>query len=232
MPDLFITFATAFWLGILTSISPCPLATNIAAISFVGRKVDKPAMVLLSGLIYTLGRMLAYTALGLLLVGGMQKVPILSHLLQKYMNMLLGPILIIIGMILLELLSFNLGKGRIANFFKNKFQSLGLLGAGLMGIIFALSFCPTSAALFFGSLLPLSLQQQSGIVLYLVYGIATGIPVLVFAVLLALGAKQVGKAYNKVVFLEKWARKITGVLFIGIGIYYSLVYIFALPLQS
>jgi cytochrome c-type biogenesis protein len=232
MLELFLPFATAFWLGILTSISPCPLATNIAAISFVGRKVDKPGMVLLSGLIYTLGRMLAYTALGFLLVGGMQKVPVLSHLLQKYMNLILGPILILIGMILLELLSFNLGKGGIANFFKNKCQSLGLLGAGFMGIIFALSFCPTSAALFFGSLLPLSLQQQSGIVLYLVYGIATGIPVLLFAVLLALGAKQVGKAYNKVVALEKWARKITGVLFIGIGIYYSLVYIFALPLSG
>jgi cytochrome c biogenesis protein CcdA len=228
MPDWFIPLASAFWLGILTSISPCPLATNIAAIAYVGRRVDQPAKVLSAGLLYTGGRMLTYLLLGMLLVSSMLAAPPLAHILQKYMNMLLGPLLILVGMILLDLIPLNIGKTGISDRLQKHIGNSGIWGAGLLGILFALSFCPTSAALFFGSLLPLALQQQSGILLPAVYGIATGLPVLLFAVLLALGVNSVARAYDRIVVFEKWARMITGVFFILVGIYYCLTTIFRL----
>ncbi|MBN2713718.1 MAG: sulfite exporter TauE/SafE family protein [Planctomycetes bacterium] len=230
MEEWLVPVASAFWLGILTSISPCPMATNLAAISYVGRRVDKPRSVFYAGMLYTGGRTLTYLVLGVLLVSSLLSVPMISHVLQKYMNMFLGPILIIAGMVLLELISFNLGGDGISKSLHEKAESLGLYGAGMLGIVFALSFCPTSAALFFGSLLPLALKEQSGVVLPAIYGIATGLPVLVFSVLLATGANRLARAYNLAVSFEKWARRITGVLFIVVGIYYSLVYAFGLSL--
>lgn len=226
MNDILIGAVSAFWLGILTSISPCPLAANIAAISFVGRRVGSPARVFLTGLLYTAGRTLTYVALGMLLVAGLLSVPHFSHLLQKYMNKALGPVLILVGMALTELIGVNFSGPGVSAKMQRRVEALGMWGALLLGVIFALSFCPVSAALFFGSLLPLALSRQSGVLLPSAYGVATGLPVLVFAVLIALGAKRVAGAYNKIVPFEKWARRITGVIFILVGIYYCLTHIF------
>lgn len=225
-----LAIISAFWLGVLTSLSPCPLATNVAAISFVGRRVGSPRRVFLAGVLYTGGRALTYGLLGVILVSSLLSAPALSNLLQKYMNLALGPLLILVGMVLLEMITFNLGKGGIGDAFRKKLEKMGFWGAGLLGIVFALSFCPTSAALFFGSLLPLALKQESGLALPAVYGIATGLPVLLFAVLIALGAKKVGKAYDKMVSFEHWARKITGSIFIAVGIYYCLTLVFGVSL--
>ena len=226
MNEFALAMITAFWLGILTSISPCPLATNIAAVSFVGRRVDSPGSVILAGSLYTLGRALTYAFLGVLLVSSLLSAPAVSHALQKYMNLVLGPVLILVGMILLELISFGFGGSGINAGLQKRVEGLGAWGAGLLGILFALSFCPTSAALFFGSLLPLALQQDSGIVLPLAFGAATGLPVLVFSLLIGMGANRVAHAYNRVASFEIWARRITGVLFILTGIYFSLTQIF------
>lgn len=223
MPEYALAIASAFWFGLLTSISPCPLATNIAAISFVGRRVDSPRQVFSAGLLYTSGRSLAYLALGSLLVTSMLSVPFLAHALQKYMNRALGPILILVGLVLLELVSFNLPGIGAGDWLQKKAESMGVWGAGMLGFLFALSFCPTSAALFFGSLLPLALQQGSGVMLPAAYGIATGLPVLLFALIIALGANKVGQAFNRIQAFERWARRITGALFILIGMYYCLV---------
>ncbi len=224
--SILMPLASAFWLGILTSISPCPLTTNIAAISYVGRRVGKPASVLQAGLLYTAGRILAYLLLGVLLVGSLLSAPSLSQVLQKHMNMALGPLLIAVGLILLELLHLPVSGGGLSAALQKKADALGIGGAGLMGMVFALSFCPTSAALFFGSLLPLALQQQSGLLLPGVYGLATGLPVLVFALLLAFGTNKVAQAFNRITAFEVWARWLTGLLFLVVGGYYCAVYFF------
>ena len=153
MSDLVVTAMSALWLGILTSISPCPLATNIAAISFIGGRVDKARLVLLAGVFYTLGRMLTYMVLGVLIVTSILSIPHLSHFLEKYMNKLLGPFLILVGMILLELIQLNIFGSGVSERVQKKAESWGIWGAGLLGILFALTFCPVSAALFFGSLM-------------------------------------------------------------------------------
>ena len=174
MTELLLGVASAFWLGILTSISPCPLATNIAAISFVGRRVESPFKVFLAGLLYTAGRALTYLVLGVLLVFSLLSAPYVSHLLQKYMNKALGPILILVGMVLLELISVSFSGPGVSEKMQKRVEVLGMWGALLLGVIFALSFCPVSAALFFGSLIPLSLRCESGVILPSAYGIATG----------------------------------------------------------
>lgn len=226
MDSLFIGSLSALWLGIMTSVSPCPLATNIAAISYIGKRFSNPQIVTITGLVYAFGRMITYMILSAIVVGSLLTIPHVSNFLQKYMNKLLGPLLIIVGMSLLELVRFSTASVSIGNKMQKRVTSLGIIGAGLLGIIFALSFCPISAALFFGSLIPLAMKQQSVVVLPFLYGIGTALPVLVFAVLLSISSTLVSKAFSKLTQFELWARRITGSIFILVGIYYCLVYIF------
>lgn len=226
MRALLFGASSALWLGILTSISPCPLATNIAAISFIGKRLGSTRRVIWSGFLYTLGRVMAYLAVGVPVVAGLLSIPGLAFFLQKYINKLLGPILIITGIVLLDLLRINLpawssGGERIQRYVEKG----GILGAFWLGLLFALSFCPISAALFFGSLIPLSLQHQSSVILPSFYGLGTGLPVMLFAMLIALSTQAVGKAFNILTRIELWARRITGGIFIIVGIYYGLMYI-------
>ncbi len=230
MTEFFFAIVSAFWLGILTSISPCPLATNIAAISFVGRRVGSPMKVFLAGLLYTAARTLTYLVLGVLLVSSLLSAPYLSHFLQTYMNKVLGLVLILVGMVLVELIQINFSGSGVSEKMQKRLESLGMWGALLLGVVFALSFCPVSAALFFGSLLPMALRYESSVILPSAYGVATGLPVLVFAILIALGAKRVGKVYNKLVPFEKWTRRSTGAIFILVGMYYCLTHIFGLQI--
>jgi hypothetical protein len=221
-----VALASALWLGLLTSISPCPLATNIAAISFIGRRVESPRRVFLSGLLYTVGRALAYLVLAALLVGSVLSVPELSMFLQRTMNKLLGPLLILVGMFLLDLISVNLPGSGVGQSLPKRLDGLGLWGALPLGMLFAMTFCPVSAALYFGSLIPLSVQARSTVLLPGLYGIGTALPALAFAVLIAVGAHSVGRVFNALTKVEWWARRGTGFVFLGIGIYYCLKFIF------
>lgn len=216
-----LAIGSAFWFGILTSISPCPLATNIAAISFVGRKSGSAPAVLAAGVLYACGRTIAYASLGILLAGGLTAAPEVSHLLQKYMNLLMGPLLILVAMVLLKLLTLPAISGGIGERLRIRVERMGIAGAGLLGIIFALSFCPTSAVLFFGSLLPLAIKFNSGLLLPAIYGMATGLPVLFFAFLLAFGVNQLGRTYHRLAMFELWAQRITGIIFLLIGLYFT-----------
>ena len=226
MSGLAVAALSAFWFGILTSISPCPLATNITAISFVGRRTGSPRGILLSGLLYTIGRALVYTAIGVLLVTSLLSAPTVSLTLQVWMNKLLGPILILAGMVMLGLLRISFRGRGMSQSLQRKVERWGLLGALGLGALFALSFCPVSATLFFGSLLPLAVQHGSGILLPFVYGIGTAIPVVVFAIVLAFGARWLGKLFERVTRVERGMRTVTGLVFIGVGIYMSLVHVY------
>ncbi|MDZ7860362.1 MAG: aromatic aminobenezylarsenical efflux permease ArsG family transporter [Candidatus Krumholzibacteriota bacterium] len=228
MDSYIVALGSAVWLGILTSISPCPMATNIAAISFIGRRVENPRKVLASGLLYTLGRMLTYLVLGILIVASILSIPELAMFLQKNMNKFLGPILIVVGMFLLEMISFDLMRSDIGSRMQGRAERFGIWGAALLGLLFALSFCPVSAALFFGSLIPLAVEHNSAVVIPSVYGAGTALPVIVFAFVIAISARMVGVMFNKLKTFEKWARRVTGVVFILLGIHYTLAYIFGI----
>ncbi|MCK4607216.1 MAG: sulfite exporter TauE/SafE family protein, partial [candidate division Zixibacteria bacterium] len=210
MDPFLIALGSACWLGILTSISPCPLATNIAAVSYIGRRVDRPLLVLASGIIYTIGRTLTYVGLGMLIVTSILAIPEVAMFLQQYMGKALGPVLIVVGLFLLGLFQFRLPDVNISQGLQRRVEERGLWGAGVLGLLFALSFCPVSAALFFGSLIPLAVEHESGVLMPTVYGIGTALPVVVFAALIASGARFVGTVFNCLTQFEKWARRITG----------------------
>ena len=237
----------ALYLGVLTSISPCPLATNIAAISYIGRKVESPRLVINAGLLYTLGRCVLYLVLAGLLTTTALSIPAVSLFLQKYMHLVLGPIFLLLGMFLVGLITATAGGTMMTEGMQKRVDAMGVWGALLLGVLFAVSFCPTSAAWFFG-LLALTMGSEAGaitsvlaevgitlpaasipggaILLPLIYGIGTALPVIVVAFLLAYSAQSVGKTYNVLSKVEWWARMLTGGIFIVVGVFFSLRYIF------
>ncbi len=237
----------ALYLGVLTSISPCPLATNIAAISYIGRKVESPRAVIYAGLLYTLGRCLLYLVLAGLLTTTALSIPAVSLFLQKYMHLALGPIFLLLGMFLVGLITMTTGGTMMSEKMQRRVDAMGIWGALLLGILFAVSFCPTSATWFFG-LITLTMGSEAGaitmvmekvgialpaaavpggtILLPLFYGIGTALPVIVVAVLLAYSAQSVGKAYNALAKVEWWARMTTGWVFVVVGVYFCVQYVF------
>ena len=159
----------ALYLGILTSISPCPLATNIAAISYVGRKVGNSRAVMAAGLLYTLGRCLLYLALAVLLASTAMSIPAVSLFLQKYMHLVLGPIFLVLGMFLVGPDHDEPGRRQHVRGDAEASGRDGHLGAFPLGVLFAVSFCPTSAAWFFG-LLALMMGSEAGAITTLCQG--------------------------------------------------------------
>lgn len=222
--EMLIVFGSALWFGILTSISPCPLAANIAAVSLLSKKIAHPVMVFISGLAYTLGRMAAYAVLGWIIVSSLLSVPQIAQFLQNYMVKALGPLLIITGLFLLEVITLRLPGVALFQKHHNKLVESGAPGAFILGLIFALAFCPVSAALFFGSLIPLALTNKAGTLLPFIYGAGTGLPVLIFAVAIALGVTSMSHWFHRLTKIEFYMRRITGTVFIIAGIYYLRVY--------
>lgn len=213
---------SALILGLMTAISPCPLATNITAMGFIGKDLENKNRIFYNGIIYTLGRVVSYTLLAFILFIGADQFKI-SSVFQQYGEKFLGPLLIIIGLFMLGIFSFNLpGINKLSSKFQNKSKH-SYVDVFLLGVLFALAFCPYSGVLYFGMLIPMTIQSASGLILPIVFAIATAIPVLIFAWLLAFTVSGVGKLYNKIKVFEIWFRRIVAVLFIGIGMYYTFI---------
>lgn len=221
---MLIAILTSLWLGILTSISPCPLATNITAVSFLGKNIETPFKTVISGLFYTFGRIVTYCILGSILVSGMLAIPTVANFTQTYINKLIAPILIIVGLILLDVIKLNFNMKLVNQDKLAKLNTSTQVYSIFLGMLFALSFCPVSAALFFGSLTTLAIECHSRIILPLCYGIGTGLPVIIFAIIIAYSTHKVGKIYNSLVKFEYWFRKTTGIMFILAGIYFVVNY--------
>jgi cytochrome c biogenesis protein CcdA len=213
--------ATAFWMGLLTSVSPCPLAANVAAISYIGREVGSRRRTLLGGLLYTLGRVLAYAALAAILVGGLLSVPDVALFLRAHVNRVLGPLLVAVGLVLLGWVPLPGFGSVLYDRAGERLVKAGLVGALPLGAVLALAFCPASAGLFFGGLVPLALEQQSPLWLPALYGIGTGLPVVAFAVLVSAGVARAGAAFRRVQAFERWARRGTAAVVIAVGLYYT-----------
>lgn len=230
--EFLVATASAAWLGVLTAISPCPLATNVAAISYIGRRVANPYLALLTGLLYTLGRTLVYVGIAAALVSGLMLAPQVSTTLQLYMGKLMGPLLIVLGMLLLGLIQIRTSGSGVAARVGQRVADWGVWGGLPLGVVFALAFCPASAALYFAGLMPLAVQHNSVLMLPLAYGVATALPVVVFAVAIVVSARAVAAMFDRITAFERWARAITGVLFIVIGIWFTLMFIFRVPLPT
>jgi cytochrome c-type biogenesis protein len=227
MQHFYLDIFSAFSLGILTSISPCPLATNIAAVSYISRNLGSSRKVLWSGLLYAAGRMLTYVVIAVLAVASLLSLPEVSFFLESNMHKIIGPLLIIVGIILLDVIPLSFSASLVSNSVQEKAGKWGMWGSGLLGIIFALTFCPLSAALFFGSLIPLAVDGKSSILMPSVYGLGTALPVVAFALVMAFSVKSLGRIFDKLTQIEKWVRRLAAVVFIGAGIYLLLKNIFS-----
>lgn len=219
---------TALLLGLITALSPCPLATNIAAIGYIGKNLENRKRAFVSGLLYTLGRTIAYTLLGLILITILKSgasVFGIQKFIATYGEMVLGPVLLLVGLFMLfgnklNLPSFGFnGKGELL-------ANQGGWGALCLGVLFAMAFCPTSGVFYFGMLIPMSATATMGYLLPVLFAIATSLPVLVVAWILAFSTNRIGIVYGKMQTIQKWLNIIVGILFLGIGIYYCItVYI-------
>lgn len=212
---------TAFLLGLMTAISPCPLATNISAIAFIGKNITEKRTVLIKGVIYTLGRAFTYTVIGLLFYFGLGEAG-LSGFFQKWGEKILGPVLILIGLFMLGVIRLKIpGLGKLTERMEDQAGN-GYWGVFLLGVVFALAFCPYSGVLYFVMLIPMTIASAQGLYLPLVFAIATGLPVILFAWMIAYAVGSVGSVYNKIKVFELWFRRVVSVLFIGVGIYYII----------
>jgi threonine/homoserine/homoserine lactone efflux protein len=197
---------TALLLGLMTAISPCPLATNITAIGFISKDLENRNRVFFNGLFYTLGRAVSYTLIPLIIYLGADQFKF-SGFFQRYGEKIIGPLLLLIGILMLDII-------RIMR------KSWRFIDAVLLGIVFALAFCPYSGVLYFGMLVPLTLSSASGLYLPVVFAVATGIPVIIISWVLAYTVSGIGGVYNKIKIFELWFRRVIAVLFIIVGVYY------------
>lgn len=221
-----IPILSAFLLGLITSISPCPLASNITAIAFISKDIEQRKRVFWNGLIYTLGRAVSYTAIGLLFYFGASQFKI-AGFLSKYGERILGPLLIIIGLFMLNVIRLRFkATSSITERIGEKAKGGNLWSVLLMGVVFALAFCPYSGVLYFGMLIPMTISSATGLYLPVIFALGTGLPVIIVAYLIAFTVSGIGNFYNKVKVFELWFRRIVAVVFIGVGIYYLTIFLF------
>lgn len=221
-----LPFLTALILGLMTAISPCPLATNITATAFISKNITDKKMVFVNGIVYSLGRAFSYSVIGVVLYFGADQFNI-----AKFMNQngerYLGPFLVILGLVMLNVIKLNfLDRFNIKERLADKVESRGVWGSFMIGVIFALAFCPYSGALYFGMLIPLTISSASGLYLPVVFAFGTGLPVIIFSYLLAFTAGKVGSFYNRVGKIEKVMRLFAAILSIGAGLYYIKLFFF------
>lgn len=225
MDNSSLPFVTASVLGLMTAISPCPLATNITAIGFISKDVENRKTVFVNGLVYTLGRAISYTLLALIIFIGADQFKI-SGWFQQYGEKVIGPLLIVIGLLMLDILKIKFpGMSSLTKRFQEKGTS-SYWEVLLLGVLFALAFCPYSGVLYFGMLIPMTVSSASGLYLPVVFAIATGIPVIIFAWLIAFTVSGVGTLYNQLKTFEIWFRRVISVLFIVVGVYYVITIYF------
>lgn len=221
-----LPFLTALLLGLMTAISPCPLATNITAIAFISKDIENRRKVFYNGLIYTLGRAVTYTGLGLILYFGASTFHI-AGFFQSWGEKLLGTLLLIIGIIMLDVIRINFPGLSALTSRMERSEKKGFWRVLLLGIVFALAFCPYSGVLYFGMLIPITIASPSGLFLPLIFALATGFPVIVLAYFLAFTMSEVGNFYNSLKKFEHWFRKVVAVIFILVGLYYISIFFIA-----
>lgn len=219
---------TAFLLGLLTAVSPCPLATNITAIGFISKDIDNRHKVFIDGLLYTFGRVVVYTGLGFVLIPLLREgagIFSTQKVISSYGGIILPPVLVLIGFFMLFSNRLNLPKfGFNGNLSDGKFKKMGGVGAFLLGVLFTLAFCPSSGIFYFGMLIPMSAMQSYGYWLPVIFAVATALPVVIIAWILAYSVAGIGKFYNNIKIFQKWLNIVIALIFIFVGVYYAIIF--------
>ncbi|MCB9348610.1 MAG: sulfite exporter TauE/SafE family protein [Lewinellaceae bacterium] len=218
-----LPWLSAFALGLLTAISPCPLATNITATAYIAKGFRQKRMVIWSGVLYTLGRAISYVAIAFILYLGASKFHV-ARFFQGNGEKWLGPLLVIIGLVMLNIIPLHFKGGNFLQRFTDRLGKQGILGAFLLGAVFALAFCPYSGALYFGMLIPMTLRSAEPLSMPLLFALGTGLPVLLFTYLLAFSMEKMSAWFNAVQKAEKVVRYAAGGIFVLVGVYYIFIF--------
>lgn len=224
-----IPIITAFLLGLLTAISPCPMATNITAIGYIGKDIENRHIIFRSGLLYTLGRIIAYTALGFIIIPLLKQgssIYVVHKAMARFGEYAMAPAMILIGMFMLWGHKLKLKQWDFFQIDGARYKKKGSWGALLLGFLFALAFCPTSGVFYFGMLMPMSASQPEGYLLPIAFALATALPVIIVAWILAYSLSSIGRFYNHIQIIQKWMLRIVAIAFIAVGIYYAIIYYF------
>jgi len=218
-----IPLLSAFILGLITAMSPCPLALNITATAYLSKDAANKRRVLLNSVLYMLGNMFSYTVLASIIFFGASKFHV-AQWLQQIDGVWIGIALVVFGVLMLDIVKFNVPLlNKLTAFVSQKNIKRNYLNAFLLGVVFALAFCPYSAILYFGGLIPLTLASGEGLLLPIVFSVAAALPVIIIAWLLAYSVAGIGKFYNQVKNVEKWFKRIVAVVFVVVGIYYIII---------
>ena len=215
------TLLTAFVLGLLVALHPCPMATNIAAMGYIGKDIDNRRQVFLDGIRYTLGRIVSYSVLGAVIIalirGGVQLLDF-GELMSEWGERVLGPLLIIIGLYLLynDLLHHHDHVPHLP--FGGRKSS-----AFVLGLIFALAFCPESGVVYFGMLIPMAVESDYAYLLPVSFAIGTGVPVVIMAWVFAYSISRFSRLNKGMLLLKAWLTRIIAVLFILAGVFVLFV---------
>lgn len=228
MTEALALMASAAGLGLLTAVHPCPLAGHLGALAALSGWSRRPRRVWVAGLALAAGFASAYAALGILLSWGLASAPHTSEVLQTYLTRLLGPLLVVAGMLMAGLLG---GSGTPA--LRERLSArLGRRAWGSWiafpaGMLLALSFCPASAAIFFGVLLPLALTKQMPVLLPVTYGAGVALPLALAAFLAAFGAQWIGRKAEREA-RTRTVRLAAGTVLILVGITHALRHVYGI----
>jgi sulfite exporter TauE/SafE len=212
---------SALLLGLLTAIAPCPMTINITAVGFIGKDISRRQRIFTNGAFYALGTICSYVTLALVLYFGADQFKV-SQFFQQHSESIIGPLLLVIGLFMTGMIRLDFPvMTRLTKKFETR-KSFRAWDSFLLGMILALAFCPYSGVLYFGMLIPLIISTSSPWN-SLVFSLSAGLPIVLFAWLLAFTVSGVGKAFNNLKTFEFWFRKMVAAVFIGIGLYYIII---------
>ena len=213
---------TALILGIIMATSPCPLALNITATAWLSKDISDKKRILFNGVFYMFGGIAGYTTLAYLIYFGVSKLRV-ARWLQYIDGVWIGVALIVFGILMFDFIYFNMPFfNKITSVISHRHLKRNYWNAFLMGVVFALAFCPNTAVLFFGGLIPMTITSDSGLLLPIVFAVAACLPVVVIAWLLAYSVANIGTFFNQIKSFEKWFKRIVAAIFIGAGVYFII----------
>lgn len=208
------------WLGILLSVSPCPFLCNIVSVSYIAQQSPENFAALKASLLFALGRTLGYVLITSVIVTCGLKIPLLARFLTNHMEHICALLFILGGIILLNILPIPSFKLELAQEKREHLvKNLKIWSSFPLGILLALNFCPISAGLFFGSLIPIAMYKKSPLLIPSIFGIGTSILVVIIGCLLAKGLDFIGNFHEQTKKIEKPAQTVTGIILLVVGLW-------------
>lgn len=214
---------TALLLGFLMILDPCTLFTSIAAIGYIDKEIANKRKVLTNGLMFVLGKLVTYVLVAIPFLMGAQTAGV-QHLLEHWGEPLLAAFMLICGVLLLFSGHHHHEHDHgLTRWLTNADSRSSWLWSFMLGIFFAIAFCPHRLVYFFTMIdIAITLPPSWNWLLPVVFGLGTGLPIMLIAWLISYSAISANALTARLQSVEKWIRYISAVLFIGFGLYLTV----------